>query len=338
MTLAARERLANFADGVARYQAHGQRRQLAAPDAAWERGAATLRDYGGTGPAVLVVPSLINRSTVLDLAPDRSLLRTMAAEGLHTFLLDWGCPGETERSYTVEDYICRVLIPAVDEVARRTSMPVRVVGYCMGGTLAVASAVLAPTRVAALAAVAAPWDFHAGTLTLRSVLTVMRPALEMLIGVCGEAPFDLIQALFANLDPTLVGRKFRRFAALDPDSDEARRFVVLEDWLNDPVPLTAAVARECLFAWYADNTPARGLWRVAGTAIDPSRVVCPCLAMIPSRDRIVPPESAQALARSLPNATIRPVPLGHIGMMASSRAADVTYRPLIAWLKDATDV
>ena len=43
----------------------------------------------------------------------------------------------------------------------------------------------------------------------------------------------------------------------------ARRFVVLEDWLNDGVPLAAPVAREVLSGWYGANTPAAGAWRLA---------------------------------------------------------------------------
>ena len=41
---------------------------------------ATLRDYGGDGPPVLFVPSLINPPNVLDMG-DRSLLRWLAAGG-----------------------------------------------------------------------------------------------------------------------------------------------------------------------------------------------------------------------------------------------------------------
>jgi polyhydroxyalkanoate synthase len=338
VTDAAKARFQTFAAGVARYQNHAQLPPMLLPPAVWQAGNACLRDYGGTGDAVLVVPSLINRCTVLDLAPDRSLLRTMAAANLHTFLLDWGLPGDQERGYAIDDYVVRVLIPAIVDVALRTGKPVRLVGYCMGGTLAVAAAVLAPAGVAKLALVAAPWDFHVRMDALRAHLTSMRPMLEGMLTTYGEAPFDLIQTLFASIDPALVGRKFRKFAALDPNSDEARRFVMLEDWLNDPVPLTAEVARECWFNWYGVNTPGQGLWEVGGTKIDPAVVVCPSLAMIPSRDRIVPPESAEALARLLPNADVRKLPLGHIGMMASSRAADVTYAPLIAWLKDEPSV
>ena len=34
-----------------------------------------------------------------------------------------------------------------------------------------------------------------------------------------------------------------------------------EDWLNDGVPLAAAVARLCLGEWYGGNTTASGSWR-----------------------------------------------------------------------------
>jgi poly(3-hydroxyalkanoate) synthetase len=333
VTDAAKDRFRAFAAGVAQYQNHPSLPSMPQAPIVWQAGAACVRDYGGGGAPVLVVPSLINRATVLDLAPDRSLLRTIAAADLHTFLLDWGVPGDQERRYSLDDYILRVLIPAIVDVALRTNEPVRLVGYCMGGTLATAAAVLAPAGVAKLGLIATPWDFHVGMDSLRAYLANMRPVLEGVLSTYGEAPFDLIQTLFASIDPALVGRKFRKFAALDPRSDEARRFVLLEDWLNDPVPLAADVARQCWFDWYGVNTPLRGLWQVGGTTIDPKGVACPSLALIPSRDRIVPPESAEALARVLPHADVRKLPLGHIGMMASGRAAEVTYAPLIAWLK-----
>ena len=59
----------------------------------WEEGGSRLLDYGGTGRLLLVVPSLINRAYILDLAAERSMLRFWAANGLHPVLLDWGWPG-----------------------------------------------------------------------------------------------------------------------------------------------------------------------------------------------------------------------------------------------------
>jgi len=113
---------------------------------------------------------------------------------------------------------------------------------------------------------------------------------------------------------------------------EARNFVALEDWLNDGVALAGPVARECLFGWYGDNTAARGRWVLSGRVVSPADFIKPSLAMIPMKDRIVPPTSALVLARALPHALIRPLAAGHIGMMTGSRAKTDVYGPLVRWL------
>ena len=65
--------------------------------------------------------------------------------------------------------------------------------------------------------------------------------------------------------------------------------------------------------------------------VRPGEIDLPALAIIPDRDRIVPQESALALARLLPEAEIRIATAGHIGMMAGRRAERETWRPLLAW-------
>ena len=138
----------------------------------------------------------------------------------------------------------------------------------MGGQLALALAQLRPRQLAGLVLLATPWDFHAEKPADRAGGRDRRgtPWLPLLDHL-GGMPVDMLQGLFAALDPFLVVRKFCAFARLDPASDRAREFVALEDWLNDGVPLAAAVARECLLGWYGENTPGRGAWRVAGQAI-----------------------------------------------------------------------
>ncbi|MCA0201589.1 MAG: alpha/beta hydrolase, partial [Proteobacteria bacterium] len=287
LTKESSERMNRFVAGVRAYQNHPHRRALAPLPSVWNRGAATLRSAGGEGPAVLYVPSLVNRGYILDLAADRSLVRTSAAQGLGAYLLDWGDPSPTELGFTVTDYMQGVLIPALEEVAARAKGPVRLAGYCMGGTLAAAAAVLRPDLIDGLALLAAPWDFHIDSEAARTLMKAMDVPLSMMIRAEGQASVDLLQALFASLDPTLTGRKFRGFADLDPSSEEARRFIELEDWLNEGVPLAGPVMKEVLGAWYGSNDPARGAWRVSGTLIDPARITAPTLALIPGQDRIV---------------------------------------------------
>ena len=335
-------RMTALADGILRYRRHPYRRDLPDPPVLWRAGTTRLLDYGasGSGPVrpVLVVPSLINRAYVLDLSAQRSLLRWLAGQGLRPFLIDWDRPGPEERNFTLTDYIAGRLEAALDAVRAETGTRPTVIGYCMGGLLALALALRRQDDIAGLALLATPWDFHAGGRaggdTQGALAAAALPGLAPLMEARGELPVDIIQGLFAGLDPQLVLRKFLAFARLDPDSPKAAAFVALEDWLNDGVPLSAPVARECLGGWYGENTPARGTWRIAGQAVDPRRLNLPSLCVIPAQDRIVPPASARALAGALAGTrTETLVPrLGHIGMMVSAGAERQVWRPLANWL------
>ncbi|MFO0000634.1 MAG: alpha/beta hydrolase, partial [bacterium] len=105
--------------------------------------------------------------------------------------------------------------------------------------------------------------------------------MKPMVDQWGELPVDGVQTLFATLDPLLVPRKFLEFSALEPASPGAKDFVALEDWLNDGVPLVAAVAKECLERWYSHIEQANRQWRVAGQAIDPGQIRVPTVAFIP---------------------------------------------------------
>jgi len=334
LTAEAKARMDRLLAGVTRYQTHPFQRTRTAPPPVWTHGNAALHDYGGQGPAVMVVPSLVNRAYILDLAADRSLMALLSQSGLRAFLLDWGAPGATERDYNADDYITHVIIPALEHVRALTGQPPRLAGYCMGGTLTAAVAVLRPDLISGLALLAAPWDFHAESAASRAFLRLFRPMIEGMIAAQGCASVDFLQAMFASLDPTLMGRKFRGFAARDMASDAAQRFVELEDWLNDGIPLVKNVARQTLFEWYGDNTPLNNKWIINGAVIDPAKISTPTLAVIPNADRIVPPDSARALARRIANCKTMTIELGHIGMMAGGSAPELLYKPLADWLKN----
>ncbi len=110
-----------------------------------------------------------------------------------------------------------------------------------------------------------------------------------------ELPVDMLQAFFSGLDPFQVLKKFQYFGTLDQASSSARRFVALEDWLNDGISLAAPVARECLTGWYGENSPQNLQWKIEQRVVDPGDLTKPVLNVIPSADRIVPPESSRAL-------------------------------------------
>jgi polyhydroxyalkanoate synthase len=320
--------------GLEAYRRHPFRRCGASPPVVWCWGTTQLLDYGcnGIGPTVLVIPSLINRYYVLDLLPERSFLRHLASSGLRTLVIDWGTPGSEERHFDLTDYIVERLEAAFATAAAIAGGPIAIVGYCMGGLLALALALRRRSLVGCLALLATPWDFHAQNGRGR-LLALVGDCLARVHGMAGSVPVEVIQTLFFFLDPFSAERKFRRFAALDPASDEARRFVALEDWINDGVPLALGVARDCGRSWYGDNEPARGLWQVAGHPVRPQRLGRPALVVVPDRDHIVPPAAAEPLAPALGTTTLLRPPLGHVGMMSALRAPEMLWSPIAAWLR-----
>jgi polyhydroxyalkanoate synthase len=318
--------------GIAAYRRHPYARALIDPPAIWSEGESRILDYGGDGPVTLFVPSLVNRAYVLDLMPAGSMLRWLAANGVRPLLLDWGWPGEVERRFTLTDYVAGRLERAIDAAAAVTGGKVALVGYCMGGTLAVAAAQRHAEDLSGLGLLAAPWDFHADDPDRAAMLARTLPLFEPALAFSNSLPVDLLQVLFALLDPWGVADKYRGFARLDPEGARARLFVALEDWLNDGIPLAAPVARECLLGWYGENAPAKGLWRIAGKEVEPGAIRLPTFVAVPGRDRIVPPESARPLAQLIPKAVLHEPAAGHIGMAAGASAERVLWRPLRDWL------
>ena len=323
-----------FLKGIEAYRRHPYHRDLAEPQTVWRQGTTRLLDYGlpgAKGAALLAVPSLINRAYILDLSAGRSMMRNLAKRGLRPYLLDWGAPGEQEMRFGLDDYVGTRLAAALDAVTKRSGPPA-VLGYCMGGLLALALGILRPKDIRGLALFATPWDFHKPDSSQARIVTAMRQPIEDAIKLWGGMPVDLLQACFAAVDPGGIERKFRVLAEMNAASPRLRDFVALEDWLNDGVMLAGPVARESLFGWYIENRPAKGTWRVAGKAIRPERYKGPALIMVPSRDRIVPPASALALAQAMPQAETVEIDTGHIGMVTGALAPRQVYVQLAKWL------
>ena len=265
--------------------------------------------------------------------PGQSMMRWFAAQGLRALLLDWGWPEAAERRFTLTDYVAGRLERALSAAVAQTGGPVVLAGYCMGGLLALAAALRRPDLVRALVLLAAPWDFHAGDADGARRLAAVLPALEPAMLATGAVPVDVLQSLFAAVDPAAIPAKFRAFGTMDQASEAAARFVALEDWLNDGVPLAAPVAREVVAGWYGANATAHGEWRIAGDPVNPAALAMPSFVAIPGRDRIVPPASALALAGMIPGAVVHRPASGHIGMAAGPRAEGGLWAPLLGWFQ-----
>jgi polyhydroxyalkanoate synthase subunit PhaC len=340
-------RLLATIEGLEIWQSHPYRRRLVDPPAIWTAGAARLLDFGQApeatapgGPPILVVPSLINRAYVLDLLPERSLLRWLAGRGLRPVLLDWGPPGPEERAFSLADYGHERLLPALRHLREAAGRPVAVVGYCMGGTLAAGLAARVDTGIAALATIGAPWDFAATAGLAGGLRAMVRHQgvdhVEAMLATQAEAfgaiPVTVFQSLFALVNPMQATLKFQKLARLDPASAAARHFVALEDWLADGVPMAGPAARDLLVDWQIGNTTARRAWRFLDGRVRPEAIAVPMLAFCGQADSIAPTPIALPLPRAVPGARVLAPPTGHVGMIVGSAAPAQVWRPLADFL------
>jgi polyhydroxyalkanoate synthase len=286
-------------------QAPRRERPLARPEVARVRGAA-LRDHGGAGPPAVLIPSLINPPRILDLDPEVSLAGAIARMGRRALLLDWGAADE-RAELSVAGHVEALLLPLLDQLGE----PPALVGYCLGGTMAIAAAQL--STVDRLATLAAPWHFARYPDASRAALAAMWKHSHAAARTLGALPMEVLQAAFWSLDPERTVRKFAEFGRLDPASAEARRFVELEQWANEGEPLPYPAASELLEALFAENAPGSGTWTVAGRTISDCLAV-PALHFAAEHDRIAPASTAPAGERVV-------IASGHVGMIVGSARA-----------------
>ena len=269
---------------------------------------ACLRDHGGTGPPAVLIPSLINPPRILDLDPDVSLAAAVSAMGRRVLLLDWG-PADERRDLSVAGHVDALLQPLLRSIAE----PAALIGYCLGGTMAMAAAGL--IRAERVATLAAPWRFAHYPAASRTALADMWRNAEPASRALGALPMEVLQAAFWSLDPERTVGKFAEFGRLAPGSAVARRFVSLEDWANEGEALPYPAARELIEDLFARDLPGSRGW-VVGGEIASDALDVPALHVLAGKDRIAPPQTAPAG----PAATIAS---GHVGMIVGSARGEL---------------
>ena len=280
-------------------------RPAAKPEIARVEGAC-LRDHGGEGAPAVLVPSLINPPRILDLDEEVSLADAVANIGRRALLLDWGAAGQRGQ-LDVAGHVQHLLLPLLRSIGE----PAALIGYCLGGTMAIAAAnVVGCERVITLAA---PWRFSNYPEDSRAALQDMWRHSQIASRELGALPMEVLQASFWSLDPERTVRKFAEFGRLDPASAEAHRFVDLEDWANEGEPLPLPAARELIEDLFGRDLPGSGEWQVARRAMT-DRLSIPLLNLTADRDHIAPAVTAADGDRI-------GISAGHVGMIVGSARA-----------------
>jgi polyhydroxyalkanoate synthase len=149
---------------------------------------------------LVICYALVNRPTMMDLQPDRSLIRGLLARGLNVWLVDWGYAGPDDRGLALDDYVNARLGACIDLVRQECAAPaVNLLGVCQGGTMSLCHAALHPDRVQNLVTMVTPVDFHTPDNLLAK--WVRRMDVERMVEVLGNVPGSLLNAIFLALMP-----------------------------------------------------------------------------------------------------------------------------------------
>ena len=318
--------------GLKLYQGHSFSRPATNDFIIWQNGTASIRHIPSVGKEhLLLIPSMINRSVILDLLPEQSFARWFAGQGVDVYILDWGDPINDPEQQKLDDILVEKLMPALSFINQKCGN-FHALGYCMGGMLLAGAVQMKPPGLDKIIYLASPWDFHVGNRQLQQQVLLGTPSALQMTEHERALPSGWIQTVFAAVNAERNIHKFADFSRMDQDSVQARLFVAVEDWLNDGVDLPAALARTCVIDWYGQNKPAKGEWSVGGQVVNPADTKNPVLIVSSSTDRLVPQESSHALASLIPHACILKSSCGHIGMMTGRRAQDEVWKLIAAWI------
>lgn len=311
--LAAQQKFADFFRGLKLYLDNPVDAWQPDAEKVWAEGSTRILDFGGSADKpVLVIPPLINRANILDLDAERSLVKFLAEHGFKALLVDWGEPGDAEKTFDSDAYIKRL----EKFIAEQKLENLHIVGYCMGGLFSLKLA--AKIKPKSLALLATPWDFAA-----REVKQFRTSAqiVEKFLDNFDLLPPEFVQSIFFHVDPWRV---FNKYSSIHKASEsKLRDFLLVENWVNNGVKMSIPLAREALCGWAIDNSPAKSQW------LDVSKIDCPTYMACPSRDKIVPLTCSMPLFAELPNAEIAKFDCGHVGLITKKLIHD----PLKNWLE-----
>ncbi len=282
---------------------------------------------------VLIVYALVNRPYMLDLQPDRSLIRGLLTAGLDVYLIDWGYPDGADRFMTLQDYLEDYLHSCVAAVlSSANAASLNLLGVCQGGTFSVCYSALHPERVRNLITMVTPIDFQTPADLLSK--WVRDIDLAAWIGE-GNASGETLNQIFLSLLPfRLLQQKYVHLLSGPAEPQQLENFMRMERWIFDCPDLAGAALREFVGWFYQENRLVRGTLQIGGRTVDLHAVTQPILNLYGKRDHLVPPAASAALEHLTGSRDYsgHELDLGHIGMYVSQRAQQ-QVPPLIArWL------
>ncbi len=286
------------------------------------------------GPPLLIIYAPVNRYHILDIAPEKSVVRKLAVGGVDTYMLDWGHPGHEEDNLSLDDYVGYVE-SAVDFIKKSSgSKNVSILGYCWGGIMALIYSALNPHNVSKLALMAVPVD----TDKDKSTLTFWAKALDpgKIVSEFGQMDGQMLDLGFIMRNPPRFAfDKYVKFYEKMHDKGFVDTFLAVERWLYNTPPIPGNLYRDIIDGCYKKNALFKGeMTSVGNKRIDLSKIDMPVLTITAEKDDLASPESTLAVLEvvSSKDKDSIQMPRGHVGLCIGGRAHKSLWPRVAEWL------
>jgi polyhydroxyalkanoate synthase subunit PhaC len=292
------------------------------------------KPHGST--AVLICYALVNRPYMMDLQPDRSLIRGLLQQGVDVFLIDWGQPDGSDRYLGLDDYVNDYLDACVAQVCKlRSEKQVNLLGVCQGGVLSLCYTALHPQRVRKLITMVTPVDFKTpDDLLSKWVQPVDVPAL---VAAHGNVPGAWLNAAFISLMPfRLLSQKYVDLLYAAKDRTKLENFMRMEKWIFDSPDLPGVLFSEFVTQLYQQNQLINDELMIGDQTVRLSNISQPLFNIFATQDHLVPPAASQCLSRLTRSTQYQELAFaaGHIGIYVSSKAQQQIPAALAQWLRE----
>ena len=283
---------------------------------------------------LLLVYALINRETMLDLQPGRSVVENFLNEGVDVYMIDWGYPTRMDRYLGIDDHVNVYMDDIIEFIREKEKVPkVNLMGICMGGTFSVIYSALHPEKVRNLITTVTPTSFDIDTGLLNVWMRNM--PVNQVTDTFGNIPGDFMNFGFLLLNPArLMIDKYVGFYEHMDDKKFVENFLRMEKWIFDSPDIPGETFREFIGDCFQKNLLIKNEMVVGGKTIDLKKVKMPLLNIYGQYDHLVPPEACDRLTQAVGSTDTEDVCLktGHIGIYVSSRCQKEFTPKIIGWL------
>ena len=292
---------------------------------------------------ILIVYALINKPFILDLQPDRSVVRRLLEAGHDVYMIDWNEPSRLDQHLGLHDYVNRYVDNCVDVVRERSGQDkINLLGYCMGGTFSAIYTALHGEKINALGLMAAGlyFDDTGGVLEKWGSEEYYDP--KAVVDTFGNVPATMLDDGFKMTDP--VDNYVRKYITLyeNLESDDfVRNFARMERWLDEGIDLAGDAYVEFLEDIYQNNSLYKNEMELNGEHVDVTKIDVPILQIIGEYDHLIPPEASKPFndVVGTPEEEITTIeyPTGHIGMSVSGSTHAEVWPEVCDWFHEVSE-